>query len=47
MDEFNCNFNAPMYVDFENLETDGNDGNADEFFGKPLVLYYITSILLK
>jgi len=30
MEEFNCNFNAPMYVDFENL--DGGDGNADEFF---------------
>ena len=30
--EFNCDFNAPMYVDFENL--DGGDGNADEFFGK-------------
>jgi len=28
--EFNCDFNAPMYVDFENL--DGGDGNADEFF---------------
>jgi hypothetical protein len=31
MEEFNCDFNAPMYVDFENLD---GDGNADEFFGK-------------
>ena len=30
--EFNCDFNAPMYVDFENM--DGETGNADEFFGK-------------
>lgn len=29
MEEFNCDFNAPMYVDFENLD---GDGNADEFF---------------
>ena len=34
MEEFNCDFNAPMYVDFENLD---GDGNADEFFGKIFV----------
>ena len=28
---FNCDFNAPMFVDFDNL--DGEE-NADEFFGK-------------
>jgi len=33
MEEFNCDFNAPMYVDFENLD---GDGNADEFFDNRL-----------
>ena len=28
---FNCDFNAPMFVDFDNM--DGEE-NADEFFGK-------------
>ena len=30
---FNCDFDAPMYVDFENLE---GDGHADDFFGKAI-----------
>ena len=29
--DFNCDFNAPMYVDFANMES---EENADEFFGK-------------
>ena len=28
---FNCDFNAPQFCDFENLD---NSGNADDFFGK-------------
>ena len=31
---FNCDFDAPMYVDFENLEGDGHA--ADDFFGKAI-----------
>ena len=29
--EFNCDFDAPMFVDFENLD---QEGNPDNFFGK-------------
>ena len=29
--EFNCDFDAPMFVDFENLD---QEGNPDDFFGK-------------
>ena len=31
--EFNCDFDAPMFVDFENLD---QEGNPDDFFGKLL-----------
>ena len=34
---FNCDFNAPMFVDFDNME---GEENADEFFGKFLVECY-------
>ena len=29
--EFNCDFDAPMFVDFENLD---QEANPDDFFGK-------------
>ena len=33
--EFNCDFDAPMFVDFENLD---QEANPDDFFGK-LILF--------
>ena len=29
--DFNCDFNAPMFVDFDNLD---QEGNPDVFFGE-------------
>ncbi len=33
MSAFDCDFDAPMYVDFNNIDDDQN--NPDSFFGKP------------
>ena len=33
--EFNCDFDAPMFVDFENLD---QEANPDDFFGKLILL---------
>ena len=36
--DFNCDFNAPMFVDFDNLD---QEGNPDVFFGKFYLKYII------